>query len=580
LSFSILKLIEKRTINNNLEQKTLIYTKAYNTIYDQYKELSSVVFTGLSTLTNIESKLEKLPYMSKKQQDKLRKEIYEKIIGRYDSLKKRKIKNINFILANDEIFLKVKKKNKRNIKISNKRKVIKYTRENLKPVDSFEIGKNGAGFRYVYPYIKDGKFLGSMEITFGAEAITAGIMKQYSVLSNFFIKRDSFSYEFLSSNQKKFKTSHHKNYMYDMRVLKELKKITNKDMKQLKPNREILTNTYQMAQGKKSDSFYGKDIESIFTIIPIKHAITKEYEAFLTIRSSAKELTTLSRNYTIILVLSIFLIASILFTTYLQIIRNEQEKRRLQKAMEKDKQLLEQAKMAQMGEMLGNIAHQWRQPLSTITTAASGVKINHEYDILKHEEIPEFMETILKNADYLSKTIDNFRDFIKEKHELKELVIQEKIEKTLEIVSATLSSNYIKVINTVHYEEPIRINLIQGVLSQVLMNLLNNAKDAMVDNNVEERWVKIEAQNLEDKVIITLEDSGGGIPDDIMPRIFDPYFTTKHQSQGTGLGLYMSKEIMKKHLKGDIWVRNTENGAKFFLLVPKNLTKEDESELY
>ena len=128
--------------------------------------------------------------------------------------------------------------------------------------------------------------------------------------------------------------------------------------------------------------------------------------------------------------------------------------------IKKDQQLLEQAKMAQMGEMIGNIAHQWRQPLSAISTIASGTKLNQEFGILKKEDIPKNMDLIVENTKYLSQTIDTFRDFIKERREEKEIIIQDKIDESLKIVQATLDNNHIKLIKNIDYENIISIFMI------------------------------------------------------------------------------------------------------------------------
>ena len=574
ISYFTISFIEKNNIESTLERTSVTYTKAFNTIYSQYKELSEVIFTGLTNLASVENRLIKFHNSSKEEQDNIRKVLYKDLLKRYKALKKKKLKNINITLPNNTMLLKMNKAQDFGHKITYRRETIFYANDTLKAVDSYEIGAYGSGFRFVYPYIIDGKFYGSMDITFGAEAITSGIMKQYSVLSNFYINQNKFEDEFINKKQNKVKKSHHAGYLYDLAVLRELKKVTSKDISNLKPNKTTTDQLLINGTSKEPLSLYNSKLNSIYTTIPIIHKLTKEQEAFLTIRSNATNLQTLSRNYKIISVLVIFLIGAVLLVIYQQIVKGILEEDKIAKNIEKDKQLLEQAKMAQMGEMIGNIAHQWRQPLSTITTAASGVKINHEYNILKEEELPEFMDTIIKNAEYLSQTIDNFRDFIKEKHDLKVMDIEDKIERTLDIISSSLTNNHVKVINNIHFDEPIKIKMVQGVLSQILMNILNNSKDILVEKNIENRWVKLELENYNDKIIITIEDNGGGISDEVMPKIFDPYFTTKHQAQGTGLGLYMSREIAQKHLHGDIKVENTQNGAKFFITIPKKEDKE------
>lgn len=236
----------------------------------------------------------------------------------------------------------------------------------------------------------------------------------------------------------------------------------------------------------------------------------------------------------------------------------------------KDKLLYDQAKMAQMGEMIGNIAHQWRQPLSVISSAASGVQIKKEYGILDDEFLDKTLNDIEHSAQYLSKTIDTFRDFIKENKVLKEVILQERISKALQIVQTALRSNHIKLINNIDKTAPVKIKLVLGELSQVIINIINNAKDALMENAIKEPWVKIDLEKLEDRIIITIEDNGGGIPEDILPNIFNPYFTTKSDSNGTGLGLHMSHKIITESLNGKLHAGNTAEGVIFFIELPLN----------
>ena len=242
-------------------------------------------------------------------------------------------------------------------------------------------------------------------------------------------------------------------------------------------------------------------------------------------------------------------------------------KEEVEKNREKEKLLFKQARMAQLGEMLANIAHQWRQPLSVITASVSGMKLSKEMGTLNDNEFNEFYIGIINNAKYLSQTIDDFRNFVKEKKDTEYIILQDKIRNTVSIMDASLRNNYIELI-THTPKEPITVNLVSGELTQVMMNIINNAKDILKDLDKEEKWIKIVLTKEDKSALITIEDNGGGIPEDILPKIFNPYFTTKHESMGTGLGLYMSYEIVLKSLKGKLYAKNTKNGAKFFITLP------------
>jgi signal transduction histidine kinase len=240
----------------------------------------------------------------------------------------------------------------------------------------------------------------------------------------------------------------------------------------------------------------------------------------------------------------------------------------IEKSKKKDFILFEQVKNAQMGEMIGNIAHQWRQPLSVISTSASGILMKKELGVLSDEKENEMLESIINTALFLSKTIDTFRNYIKEDKELKDVVLQEALHRDISIIEASLTNNYIQLTNDIDRIEPLTIKTLSSELSQVIINLFNNAKDAIVERKIEEPFIKISLNKEDNKAIITIEDNGGGIAEDIFPKIFDPYFTTKHQSQGTGLGLYMSKDIIEKHLHGKLYATNGDFGAIFTIELP------------
>jgi PAS domain S-box-containing protein len=236
----------------------------------------------------------------------------------------------------------------------------------------------------------------------------------------------------------------------------------------------------------------------------------------------------------------------------------------------KDNILLEQSKMASLGEMMGNIAHQWRQPLNMISTNATGLLFQKEMGMLDESKWVNTLESINDNAQYLSKTIDTFKNFVKS-DSLKERIdttIQDEIKMAIRIEEATLKSNMITLDKKI-CENPLVVNLPEGELTQVIINIINNAKDALRENNLEEnRNISINVYEASSNAIINIEDNAGGIPDNVLPHIFEPYFTTKHKSIGTGLGLHMCYQIVTKTFHGNIHVKNIQNGAKFFIELP------------
>jgi len=243
----------------------------------------------------------------------------------------------------------------------------------------------------------------------------------------------------------------------------------------------------------------------------------------------------------------------------------------VEKSKKQEQQLYEIEKMAQMGEMIGNIAHQWRQPLSIISTAASGIQVQQELELLAKKDLDKYTNAIIQNTEYLSETIDTFRNFIREEKKYEEVELQNVLKTVLEIIYASLKNNHIELINQIDYNQSVKIKTISQELSQVLINIFNNAKDIIKEKELMNPWIKINLEEKETYVVITIEDNAGGIPTDILPKIFDPYFTTKHKSIGTGLGLHMSKAIIHNSLKGKFYAKNTEDGAKFFIELPYSL---------
>jgi C4-dicarboxylate-specific signal transduction histidine kinase len=219
-----------------------------------------------------------------------------------------------------------------------------------------------------------------------------------------------------------------------------------------------------------------------------------------------------------------------------------------------DELLYQQSKMAAMGEMIGNIAHQWRQPLSIISTASTGTKLQKEMNCLSDEELYSALVTINASAQYLSTVIDDFKNFFNpSNNKIREFNIVDTFNKTLNLVKSQFISNNIEVIINI---EEFKILSIENELIQVLINILNNSRDVLLTKENQKKLIFINTCSKDNSLYIEIKDNAGGIEENIIGRIFEPYFTTKHKSQGTGIGLYMSKEIIEKHLEGSLFVSN------------------------
>ena len=242
----------------------------------------------------------------------------------------------------------------------------------------------------------------------------------------------------------------------------------------------------------------------------------------------------------------------------------------------KDRLLFQQSKMASMGEMIGNIAHQWRQPLSVISTCASGAKFEKEMNVLSDERLYESLDLIMENTQYLSKTIDDFRNFFKVDKDIEDFNINESIKKVLKLVKSSIQNHNIKV-KTI-FQDDLIIKGLPNEFLQVIINIINNAKDVIILNSVNERYIDIKTYKKENYCFIEISDNGGGVDESIISKVFEPYFTTKHQSQGTGIGLYMSHQIIVEHMQGTISMKNIDfqienksyKGCKVVIKIPLN----------
>ncbi|NLO17241.1 MAG: HAMP domain-containing histidine kinase, partial [Arcobacter butzleri] len=188
------------------------------------------------------------------------------------------------------------------------------------------------------------------------------------------------------------------------------------------------------------------------------------------------------------------------------------------------------------------------------TTASSGLKLKQEFGLITPNDIDEFNKSILEHANYLSKTIDDFRNFFKESKEIEKFDIKRLIDSSTKLVESSYKHSHIDL--KVNIIDNTFVNSYFREAMQAMINLLNNAKDAVISNNEEVKVVLVDVFRQNNDLVISIQDNGGGILDEIKEKIFEPYFTTKHQSQGTGIGLYMSSEIVSKHLKGKITVEN------------------------
>jgi len=236
---------------------------------------------------------------------------------------------------------------------------------------------------------------------------------------------------------------------------------------------------------------------------------------------------------------------------------------------EKEQMMLAQSKNAAMGEMISMIAHQWRQPITTISMNANNIIADIELNEFDENIIKEIAHNIGEQTQFLSKTIDDFRNFFREEKEIEEFKISELINELDTILLASIKNN--NIIYKVEYEPSLSISTHKRELLQVLLNLVKNAKEALLENQNNNKTIELTFKEEDENIQIIVQDNAGGIKEENLDKIFKAYFTTKKEMNGTGLGLYMSKMIIKKNLKGTLNVTNEKDGAQFIITIKKNL---------
>jgi len=242
-------------------------------------------------------------------------------------------------------------------------------------------------------------------------------------------------------------------------------------------------------------------------------------------------------------------------------------KEEVAKNREKDKLLFQQNKMAALGEMLGNISHQWRQPLMEISSIFLPIEAKLNMDIpLDNKEVFESIEKLNDITKYMSNTIDDFKNFFLKEKEKINFEILEQIHSTINIISSSLKKHDIKL--EIIIQKNTQMLGYKNEYSQVLINIINNARDVLIQRKIENPKIQIIISENKNDIITKIEDNAGGIKITPIEKVFDPFFTYE-KINGSGIGLFMSKLIIENNMNGKLEVQNNKNGAIFTITIPK-----------
>ncbi|MDA3947014.1 MAG: ATP-binding protein [Helicobacteraceae bacterium] len=244
----------------------------------------------------------------------------------------------------------------------------------------------------------------------------------------------------------------------------------------------------------------------------------------------------------------------------------------LSELKEKESLLFQKAKMADMGEMIGNIAHQWRQPLSMITMIIAVLKEKSARRVLKDEELGAKLGEVETSIQYMSGTMDDFMSFYRPNKTKEDFCISHAVERAIEILNPGLRENCIALAFAPRCD--FYVHGYMNEYTQVLVSMLTNAKDLLIHRKVKLAYIKIKISEKNGRVILEIMDNAGGMKGKNLDRVFEPYFTTKHKSSGTGLGLYISKMIIENSMNGTLRAENMDEGAKFTIEMERVVPNE------
>ncbi|MBV6340192.1 sensor histidine kinase [Candidatus Magnetobacterium casense] len=321
-----------------------------------------------------------------------------------------------------------------------------------------------------------------------------------------------------------------------------------------------------------------KGREGLLGLMELDGLLFPEYKnhylnLFLTIASAISLSISNSRLYQSLLIANNQLEKKTHELGQLNIHLEGQVRNKINEIRQKEQILIQQSKMATMGEMIGSIAHQWKQPLNAISVNIQDIKDAYEYGELNSEYIDNMIATSNEQVDFMAKTIDDFRNFFRPSKEKIAFNVVNSLKEVLSMFKDVFNKDSVTI--GIFYDNGSELKCIgyPNEFKQVILNIINNSKDAIVVKRGKdpkaffEGKIRITVHKEDHAVVVRVSDNGGGIPELIIERIFEPYFTTKPSDIGTGIGLYMSKTIIETNMAGSLTVRNIEEGAEFKIII-------------
>ncbi len=693
---TILIWIEKEhKINSHLELETNQIIKNYNAVYNEYKQLSTIIFNMKIDTDEVKSIFKEAYKSDPATQQKIREKLYEHLKDMYSSLGSYNIKQLHFHLPDNRSFLRFHRPSKYGDDLSSVRETVKYVNRYKKPIDGFEEGRIYNGYRFVFPLFEDnGSHIGSVEVSFSTIAFINAYQENFKNFVNFLIPKKLVDKKVFKNEKKNYIQSSLSSFYVEKKVAELIREKKN-HLKFIKnpsfPEGKIEKKLFET----KPLSIYDKNFEYYF--IPVLNPVTQKLEGVFAVKQLHHYILGKTANFYLLIVFvwSAFLVLSFLLykntiyksnlkeqnkklntlieeadsgmgimdlegnfldinNTYSEILGYSKEellgincidisdpeykdiaKSYLQKAQKegklskvhkvctkkdgskihlefslsllpskkafivvinsmddkialkklnnnlikevrkkikelrkKDKLMQKQSMDAAMGEMIDAIAHQWKGPLNTIKVLSGYYEVEFDY-----KEKPDLnslrnvSSQIDAQVEHLLDTLDEFRSFFRPNQESKKISLNNLISSVLLLMKDELIRHNIETSLTGDIDT--EVSVIPNEFKHIIINLISNSKDAFEEREIKNRIINFNVQKLEDsKTMLKICDNAGGIEQDTINHIFEANFTTKLEGKGTGIGLYMTKQILDKH-KAQANVYNKDNGVCFEIILNK-----------
>lgn len=567
-----------------LDQQSSMAQGQYANVYNSYETIAKSVFILIGNSELVRSAYRNFYQTTDlEQQNQFRQGIFELLNQRYASFRELGLEQLHFHTKDNHSLLRFHKPDWYGDDLSDIRYSVKFVNEYKRFISGFELGRVVHGFRYVFPISdSNGIHLGSVEVSISSDYFLQAIHRSFDAITTSFIVDKSLSEGYLFDNPNSTYYISHENENYLSA------KSTKHDDKELVIKKSFISGIKNEVNNniakKELFSIYNKvDNKSIVaTFIPIRDLKSNRVVAYLVSYKYSPYLDELNSDFLKIfilipIVMILFYILIIKLIKLLNKITQQKDDEIEQEKIlrQRDNLLYQQSKMASLGEMISNIAHQWRQPLSAISTAASGLKLQSELGVLEQKDVIKTSDNIVNYTLYLSKIIDEFRNFVKQDTVKIDTNLKTILDKSLLLIDSKLKNLPIMVINQNTLDT--KLCTYENEIIQSIIKILQNAIEVLLKDEHEDDKIIIISTFLEkDTINISIQDSGHGIQEENMDKIFDPYFTTKHQAQGVGLGLYVAYQIITNQLKGNIQVSNKNFslnnkeyfGAEFLITLP------------